>query len=99
MMQSLLLLRNPETNEVDRIINIDLMSTAYVHSENAEWTRVICGLADITIHMKFSDFLKSVETLVAQNYKSSLESAAFWHEKRLKDQGTMMEDVLKNIHS
>jgi hypothetical protein len=94
MMQSLLFLNSPESGEIDRIINIDLLSTACVHNENPEWTRLICGFSDITIHIKLADFVEKVKELVAANYKVSLQNSAYWHEKRMQDMQTVMGKVL-----
>lgn len=93
-MQSMLFLQHPDTGELDRVINISLLSTACPHNENPEWTRAHCGWSDVTIHMKFSEFAAKVQELIAQNYKASVEGAAFWHNKRQKDTEEMMERVM-----
>ena len=42
---------------LSRIFNLDLLAMAAPSPENPEWTFVVCGIANITIHMPFADFL------------------------------------------
>ena len=93
-MQSLLILKPRDDADPDRIINIDLMSTACVSSTNSEWTQVICGYADITLHIPFSEFLKQVQHLIAENYRVSAETSVQWHKKRMADMEAAMKAAI-----
>ena len=93
-MQSIMFLRATEDGPVERLINLDQLSTASPSSENPEWTRAICGLSDTTIHMPFAEFVKQVEHLIAENYRISTETSAQWHAKRMADSEKMMKEVL-----
>jgi hypothetical protein len=96
MMQSMLFLRSTDDGPIDRIINIDLLSTAAPHADNPEWTRLQSGLSDITLHMPFAQFLKQVEHLIAENYRVGTETSARWHKKRMEDSEEMMKSVMKD---
>jgi hypothetical protein len=93
-MQSILFLRETDDGEINRLINIDLLSAASPSPENLDWTLVICGFATITIHMPFSKFLEHVQTLIAENYRVSSESSIQWHKKRIADTEESLNAVL-----
>ena len=97
-MQSILFLRPSEDKEPDRIINIDLLSSASIHPENPEWTRAFVGNCEITMHMTFAQFTEKVQALIAENYRVSNESYVMWHNKRMADQEEMMKSVLGELH-
>lgn len=93
-MQSLLFLKPADDAEIDRVINIDLMSTAYANPEGG--TIAICGNAEIRMSLPFPEFVKKVEFLIAENYRTAHESSIKWHQKRMDDLESVMKDVMKD---
>lgn len=98
-MQSLLFLKPADDKPVDRIVNIDLLATAHPNpTEPEKWTDVIVGMANVTIHMPFADFIAKVQELIAQNYKHSVDASLYWQQKRTDDMRDVLSAALKDFH-
>ena len=97
-MQTLLMLRPTDDEPINRIINIELMSTANVDPNDENRTVVYCAGVEIKLGIPFEKFLKSVEHLVAENYRIGNETSIAWHKKRISDQEEMMKTVMKEFH-
>lgn len=95
-MQSLMFLKSTDDGPIDRIINIDLISTAYPNPDG-EGTIVIVGNASISMGMPFAEFVKKIEFLIAENYRIGTESSLKWHEKRMADAEKTLKNTLKDL--
>jgi hypothetical protein len=96
MMQSILFLRPDKDSPIDRMINLDLLATAYREEDGS--TGLIVAGAQINMGMKFEDFLIEVEKLIAENHRISVESAAAWQHKRNKDLEAVIKSVMGSMH-
>ena len=91
---NLFFLSSKEDGPTDRIFNLDLLAMAAPSPENPEWTFVVCGIANITIHIPFADFLSKMENHIADKYRVEMENSAKWHNKRVVDSEQTMRSVM-----
>jgi len=99
LMQSIMFIKSTEDGPIDRIVNLDLLSTAHdAGSEEGHegeiGTVLLLQGARVNMGMKFSDFLSQVEKLIADNYRVAHESSAAWHKKRMEDTEAIMRSVM-----
>ena len=97
-MQGMLFLREVDGGPITRIINTHLLAMAAASPENSEWTQLICGNANITMHMPLAAFIAELERLITKNYRVSLEQSVQWHEKRMADTEKVMKSALRGLH-
>ena len=93
-MQNILFLKSKDEGPVDRIINLDLLATAFPNPKG-EGTVLIVQGAEITMGMAFDKFLGFVQHHISENYRISNEASAFWHKKRMDDTA----EILKAVHN
>lgn len=94
MMQSIMFLKPSDDKPIDRLVNLDHLASAY-RADDGSTVLIVLG-AQITMGMKFEDFLEKVQALIAENYRISNESAAAWHNKRMKDTEEVLKEVMRN---
>lgn len=92
-MQSILFLRLTDDGPIDRLINIDLLSTAGPNKETGG-TIAVVGNTEIRMGLPFDKFTELVQKLIGDNYKASLERSVYWEEKRKKDSEDMLNRVM-----
>lgn len=100
MAQNFLFLKPSENEPIDRIINLDLMSSAFKNPDpNAkEKTIVWVGTGEIKMGMPFDEFLIHVQRLIAENYKLGHDYSLARENERMVALGKVMSDVMKCDH-